>query len=605
MTAARKPAIIVHGHFYQPPRENPWTGRVEAEPSAAPDHDWNARIARECYLPNVKLGNLRFLSFNFGPTLLAWADQAYPELAAEVAAADREAVRFTGHGSAMAQLFSHPIAPLLTARDRRTQVRWGIADFERRYGRRPVGMWLPECGVDLPSLRSLVDEGIRFTILSAHQALRFRDGLDADTPWVPVGEGGIDTSRPAAVDLGDGRSIAVFFYNRAASQELSFGDTLVKPEYLVDSLKRAGLAAGAGGLVLVATDGETFGHHKKGGEATLAAAIARLAQDPDVRWTTPEAFLAEEPLTRRVEIRERTAWSCAHGLGRWTLNCGCRLGGTQQEWRAPLREAMDWLTEELHRIFDREGSEVLTDPWETRDLSGGLPSAPLSRDERFLASLRDRDDVRGRRKALRLLEMERQVLFTHTSCGWFFDDIGGLEPVQNLRSAARALDLSGHRRALEPRFKAILERAVSNDPKLGSGAAIYDRQVLTAAFDPPKAAGAAFLEWLGAGDGGAPGRLVDFGFVIDPLSFDRLSVGRRTLATGVCSVADIYDGAPETFAVAALDLGDGERFAYTGDSIEASRLCSEARAEFTKGRLPAFLRFLEAAFARAFVHGGP
>jgi alpha-amylase/alpha-mannosidase (GH57 family) len=593
------PRIAIHGHFYQPPRENPWTQRVERQPSAAPDHDWNIRIARECYIPNLDRGNLSFLSFNFGPTLLAWADGALPELSSGVVASDRAALARDPKGPAMAQLYSHPIAPLLGERDLRTQVRWGILDFTKRFGRAPEGMWLPECGADHRSLRILAEEGIRFTVLAPTQARRFRDG---DGPWQTVGEHGIDSSQPARVDLEGGKSLIIFFFDRTASQSISFGDALASPERLVDLLKRAALARGADGLLFVATDGETFGHHKKGGDASLQMALETLRNDPDVALTHIGCVAAEGLPQRIVEIHEPSAWSCAHGVGRWERDCGCNLGGGQQRWRAPLREGIAQLTERIHGIFERDGGAVFRDPWEARDLCGGADPSSIARAPWFAESLRRPEQESDRRRALRLLEMERQLLFAHTSCGWFFDDISGIETIQNLRCAARAIELSRAGAPMEDELLSVLRRAPSNDAHIGDGASVYRRFVLTSEVDKWAIAGRAALKWLFLQN--SP-ELEIAGFRASAVDFASAAVRRRTLATGLATVEDAFDGPAEWIAFASMAIGDGECFVYLGsgnDRERAAHAASEVRSAFLQARLPECLKVMAYHYTTKMIH---
>lgn len=594
-----RPRIAIHGHFYQPPRENPWTGVVERQPSASPEHDWNVRIARECYLPNLQFGNLSKLSFNFGPTLLSWADSALPELARGVVENDRAATARTPHGPAMAQLFSHPIAPLLTKRDRVTQIRWGKMDFERRFGRAPEGMWLPECAVDLPTLRDLADENIKFTILSPTQARRFRD---PGGEWRDAPDTAEVAAAPARVDLGDGRFIKVYFYDLQLSQSISFGESLTSAARLVDALKRAALARGDGGFVFVATDGETFGHHKRSGAEALAGAIVKLTDDPDVEFITiPELAASEEP-ARVVELYEPSAWSCAHGVGRWSRDCGCNMGGGQQRWRAPLREAVETLTQRIHQIFEHAGSAVFRDPWDARDRSGGLAPAAIVEEPWFRESLRFPEREGDRRAALRLLEMERQCFFANTSCGWFFDDIAGIEPVQNLRCAARAIELSADGAPMEDKLLTILRRAPGNDARMSDGAIVYKRMALTAALDAYGIAARAAFRWLFAAE---PGVCVIANCEVTPVIFSRDRERSRRLVTGNAMLRSAFDFPDRQLAFAALSLGDGECFVYFmpgNDRERARHAASAVTAAFKTGRTPECLSALTHHFGARAVH---
>ena len=401
--------VIIHGHFYQPPRENPWTGQVEAEPSAAPEHDWNARITKESYRPLVPV--YEYLSFDFGPTLLDWMEREAPEIHDAVIRADRAGVQRIGHGNALAMPFHHIILPLASRRDKETEVRWGIADFKKRFGRDPVGFWLPETAVDRETLDVAAAEGIAFTVLAPHQVSK-------------VPERGL----PAKVELNDGRSIVVFVYNGGLSHDVAFGGLASDPNRWTDALN--GTPPGA--IASIAVDGETFGHHHKGGDKALATVLYRLQQSDKLQLTNFAAALAEHSPTETVKLVERTSWSCPHGVERWRSNCGCRIKQDvppHQEWRAPLRAAIDWLAAEVHGIYEREGRDLPGGPWAFRDAAGaiGPPPAPVNGD----------DD------AARLVEMERDVLRSMSSCGWFFDDIAGIEARQVLRYAAHAITLAG------------------------------------------------------------------------------------------------------------------------------------------------------------------
>jgi len=492
--------LCIHGHFYQPPRENPWTERVEREVSAAPYHDWNERITAECYAPNAEArildgrgrvrrsaDNYRSISFNFGPTLLSWlATRAAPTYRAILDADRASRERFSGHGSAIAQAYAHPILPLASERDRRTQVVWGIRDFVHRFGREPEGLWLPETAADVPSLEVLAACGIRFTILAPEQAAATRP-LHAGE-WRDARGGRIDTGVPYLARLPSGREIALFFFDSALSRAVAFERLLADGDEFVQRMLAAFPAAEHGPrLVSLATDGETYGHHHRFGEMALAYAIDRIDRESGARLTNYGEHLARCPPVHEVRIVERSSWSCAHGLGRWSEDCGCRVGNPQwtQAWRKPLREALDTLRDGLAVAFEREAAPLLRDPWEAReayidvvlDRSPGSVDAFLGRHGAWPL------DGAGRGRALQLLEMQRQTLLMYASCGWFFDDISGLESVQVLRHAGRALQLAGRPcgGSWEARFLESLEQAPSNLPECGTGRAVYERHVRPAA----------------------------------------------------------------------------------------------------------------------------
>ena len=447
-------SIVIHGHFYQPPREDPWLNQVAAEPSAAPYHDWNERIERESYravvaarvyAPDGRIAHivntLASISFNFGATLLEWLERETPGTYAAVLEADRASrARHAGHGNAIAMPYHHVIMPLASRRDKITEVRWGIADFRRRFGRGPEGMWLPETAVDPETLDVLAAEGIAFTILAPHQV----EQAPAD--------GSAGRYRTSG-----GRSIALFVYDGPISHDVAFGSLLKDASAWAERLLAPGKRGHERRLVAVATDGETYGHHHKFGEVALAWVLRELERRRDARVENFAAFLARHRPEQEVKLVAPTSWSCAHGVERWRADCGCRMAPerpTQQRWRAPLREALDWLAGELHARFEQEGGALFADPWAARDAYGTDRTA----------------DGRARE----LLEMERNALRMFTSCGWFFDDIAGIETIQILRYAARAIELAG---ADAPRLEAgVLERlarAQSNERAEGTGRDVY------------------------------------------------------------------------------------------------------------------------------------
>ncbi len=474
--------VCVHGHFYQPPRENPWTGRVEREATAAPFHDWNERITAECYGPNED--NYPRMSFNFGPTLLSWLERKARPVAEAIVAADRDSrERFSGHGSALAQAYGHMILPLARPRDKRTQVYWGIRDFEHRFGRSPEGMWLPETAVDSETLEVLAELGVRFTILAPHQALEWRENPDAG--WQPAGDG-LDTRRPYELRLPSGARIALFFYDGAASHAIAFGGMAGGAEDLARILLDRFTGEGGPQIVSVATDGETYGHHFRGGDRVLSGLLDRIEKESGVRLTNYAEYLAKHPPRHEVRIREATSWSCTHGVGRWKEECGCTTNehpGWRQAWRASLKEALDSLRETLDSLFEERGRRLLRDPWAARDdaialvLSGADGADGADGAEAFLARHAGRPlDAEETARALDLFEMERCAMSMFTSCGWFFEDPSGLETRQVLRYAARAIELAegapGGR--LEEDFLRRLEGVVSNDPAVGSARRLYE-----------------------------------------------------------------------------------------------------------------------------------
>ncbi len=495
--------ICVHGHFYQPPRENAWLERVELQESAHPHHDWNARIERECYGPNATarildddervariVNNYASISFNFGPTLLSWLERHTPQTYQAILDADRRsAERFSGHGSAMAQVYSHPILPLCNPRDRRTQVRWGIRDFEHRFGRLPEGMWLPETAVDLASLDMLAEYGIRFTVLAPHQAHSVRP-LSGGR-WRGVDGDKIDTRRPWSVRLPSGREIAVFFYDGALARGVAFERLLSRGHGFADRLLSAFDDEQPGPqLVHLATDGESYGHHHLFGEMALAWALDAVERDAGARLTNYGEFLARHPPDGEARIHENTAWSCAHGLGRWSRDCGCHTGGNDdwnQRWREPLRAALDGLRDDVAPRFEKRGKAWFADPWAARDdyIDVVLDRSPANVDRFLRVHGFTSAEPSERIDALRCLELQRHAQLMYTSCGWFFDEISGIEPRQVLQYAGRVVELA---RQLFPGFDdqpflETLSRARSNHPAEGSAREIYERVVIAEEAD--------------------------------------------------------------------------------------------------------------------------
>lgn len=485
-------ALIIHGHFYQPPRENPWTGEVEAEPSAAPYHDWNERIHAESYAPNASVNNYARISFNFGPTLLSWLERHHPDTYQHIITADREsAAQRSGHGNAIAQAYGHAILPLCNERDRLTQVVWGVADFRFRFGREPEALWLPETAANDATLALLIEQGLRYVILAPDQAKRVRAGSE----WTDVSGGKVDTTRAYRFEHpdGSGRSIAVFFYDGSLARAIAFEKALTSSRGLVELFLRAGKC---GDLVNVATDGETYGHHFKFGDLGLAHALGVEARQAGLWITNYGEYLDRHPPETSVEIEnglegEGSSWSCAHGVGRWARDCGCQTGGEagwNQAWRDPLRVALNFLRDDAALKFESSG--LLRDPWAARNDYVSVLLEPRAKED-FLArhavgTLNEAERVR----VFQLLEMQRSALLMFTSCGWFFSDLAGIETLQVLRYAARVLDLQKQLGFEPPRkeFLELLANAKSNRPDKGNGAEIFVRSAEPQPISPEPAA---------------------------------------------------------------------------------------------------------------------
>lgn len=500
--------VAIHGHFYQPPRENPWLEIIETEESAFPFHDWNERVTVECYRPNAHarildsqgkildlFNNYSWISFNFGPTLLPWLEKRFPSVYQKILDGDRESLRRWGYGNAMAQVYNHIIMPLAHERDKETEVLWGIADFEKRFHRKPEAMWLPETAVDYPTLRVLIRHGMRHLILSPFQASRVRPF--EGKRWTDVSQGRIDSTQPYRCFLKDpsgkkifDQFIDIFFYDGGISREVAFGDLLRNGDLFCDRFAKSSLPSKKRPqLIHIATDGETYGHHKKFGEMALAYALQEGFSSRGLEPINHGAFLKKFPPTYEVEIDEGpkgegSSWSCAHGVGRWKEDCGCSAGGKEgwnQKWRRPLRESLNFLRDELYFIFEEEGGKIFKDVWEARNhyIEVLLERTPERLEGFFEQYGRSAPNGINRIKGVKLLEMERHGLLMFTSCGWFFADPSGLETVQVLRYAGRAIQLAEEitGREIEERFLEHLAEAKSNLPEMGDGRQIYQRLV--------------------------------------------------------------------------------------------------------------------------------
>ncbi|MCU0224074.1 MAG: DUF3536 domain-containing protein [Acidobacteria bacterium] len=503
--------LAVHAHLYQPPRENPWLERVERQPTALPFRDWNERVSDECYErlgggavrgPDgrvVAIVNLfGRISFNIGPTLAAWLEAERPEVLADAVAGDRAAIERTGHGAALAQPYGHPIMPLAEPRERRLQLAWGLADFRARFGRAAEGLWFPETAVDIPSFEAAADFGLAFTIVAPEQVLRVRP--PDSSAWSDVSGQRVPTHRPYRIALPSGRPFTVFVFDGPLSRAAAFGGALASGESLLAGFHSAlgAIPEGEEGFRLLAADGETFGHHQKGAEEKLAEALVRARMTGLAHVTHLGDLYHRLPARWEALLAEPSSWSCAHGVGRWERDCGCGAGasaaGWRWSWRTALRAAVATLRDRLFLLVDRHGGALFRDPWAAAEAYGEILVRPPSPERLadFLArhAAPGLDDA-GRLRAAALLELIRQVLFSATSCGWFFDDISGLEASQVMRHAARACELSRKVFGIdpEPDFMARLRDAESNVPGMGSGADVYRRQALPVARGPADALG--------------------------------------------------------------------------------------------------------------------
>jgi hypothetical protein len=490
--------VCIHGHFYQPPRENAWLERIDRQESAHPFHDWNERIDGECYRANARarimdasehvtdvVNTYARVSFNFGPTLLSWMEARAPKTLAAIVEADRQSIVRFGRGSAMAQAYGHLILPLASDRDKKTQIRWGLADFERRFGRSAEGMWLPETAVCSATLRELVDAGVKFTILAPGQCAAVRRANEPKA--IPTSDRPVDTRRPYRVDVGDGRTIAVFFYDGSTSQAVAFERLLANGDTFANRLLMPfSRDEGDDELVSIATDGETYGHHHRYGEMALAYALDKIDAGKTAKLTNYAAYLADHPPVDEATIVESSAWSCAHGVGRWSADCGCRMrGDSNQAWRAPLRRALDKLRDRIDVAFERESRALFADPWAARD---EYIQVILDRDrtDAFLAAhLSATVTPAVRRRALSMMEMQRHRMLMFTSCGWFFDDVTGIETAQILQYAARAIELLAQTTGeeTEETFLADLERAHAAIPGATTARTVFESTVVDSRVD--------------------------------------------------------------------------------------------------------------------------
>ncbi|MCX6161334.1 MAG: DUF3536 domain-containing protein [Ignavibacteriae bacterium] len=487
--------LCIHGHFYQPPRENPWTGKIEVQPTAAPFHDWNERIFQECYKPNTeaviiddagkvlrRVNNYEYLNFNFGPALFDWISENHPNTYTKIIEADKISVQnHNGHGNAIAQVYNHLIMPLAMRRDKITQVKWGIADFELRFGRKPEGMWLAETACNNATLEVLIGEGIRYTILDPSQALKVRKlNTDRKFLWEDVSDGRINTRMPYRFQSKEknGEFIDIFFYDGPLSKGIAFDDVVFDSKRLMDKIDSANMKNFEyDQLISMAVDGETFGHHKHFTERTIAYLLSEYALTRGYKVVNYAEYLERSQAEYEVMLNEGpkgegTAWSCIHGVGRWKENCGCYTGGAQgwnQQWRSPLRNALNQLNFKLGVLFELEGRKYLKDPWTARnEYINVILEKTGTREESFskflsgmfLKRLKQSEKI----TCINLLEMQKYSMLMFTSCGWFFADISGIETQKIIEYAKRAIELgetiSGVN--LEQDFLDELSKAKSN-----------------------------------------------------------------------------------------------------------------------------------------------
>jgi len=560
--------ICIHGHFYQPPRENAWLEVIEVQDSAHPYHDWNERITAECYAPNTAsrilngkavikniINNYSKISFNFGPTLLSWMQINDPATYAAILEADRESLNhFGGHGSAIAQVYNHMIMPLASDRDKETQIVWGIRDFESRFRRKPEGMWLAETAADTTSLELLAKHDIKFTILAPRQAKAVRK--IGQENWSDVTTETVDTRRAYRCVLPSGKSIVLFFYDGDISQGVAFNGLLNDGKKFANRL----LEAVDGGsaepqLVHIATDGETYGHHHKHGDMALAYCLDYIGRQKGATLTNYAEFLSKFPPTYEAQIHENSSWSCVHGVERWRNDCGCNSGKPDwhQKWRKPLRESLDWLRDELASIYEREASKILKDPWAARE---DYVNVILDRNDATIIKFLKRHcllDVEQNR-VFRLMEVQRNAMLMYTSCGWFFDEISGIETVQILQYACRAMQLVSQIAEvnLEMEFLARLEQAPGNLAVLENGAKVYERYVVPSKTNLQRVGMHYAVASIFEED---PESFPVFNYTTRNEVFIRKEAGQQKLVLGVTKVRSNVTRSEKKFAFAVIYMG--------------------------------------------------
>lgn len=609
-------AICIHGHFYQPPRENPWLEAVEIQDSAHPYHDWNERITAECYAPNAAsrlldaqqritdiISNYARISFNFGPTLLSWLESFAPDVYAAIIAADRQSIAWrSGHGSAMAQVYNHIIMPLANSRDRHTQVTWGIKDFKKRFNRIPEGMWLAETAVDIESLEILAQHGIVFTVLAPRQAAQVRK--IGSGRWKDVSGGRIDPTRAYLCRLPSGRKIDIFFYDGPISQDVAFENLLKRGELFAHRIL-SGFSdqRNWSQLVNLATDGETYGHHHRFGDMALTYALRYIEAHGEQRLTNYSEFLGKYPPTHEVQIFENSSWSCVHGIERWRADCGCNSGGHgdwNQAWRKPLRDALDWLRDHAAVLFEKKAAEFLKDPWEARNayISVMLDRSTESVDRYFAEHAFRQLSVEERVTVMKLMEMQRHALLMYTSCGWFFDELSGLETIQVLQYAGRVVQLAEELfgTQIESVFKVHLTKAMSNLPECGNGSLIYDEFVKPAMIDLKRVAvhyavSSVFEEYGGETD--------IYSYRVRRLDTHQLRAGRTRLAIGKIEVSSRITLESDLITYCVIHMGEhalnGGVRTYLGQEAY-EKMKEEISRAFERGEFAEIIHLMDAHF---------
>ncbi|MBI3317370.1 MAG: DUF3536 domain-containing protein [Candidatus Omnitrophica bacterium] len=561
--------LTIHGHFYQPPRENPGIGVIEKQAAAAPFHDWNERIHHESYRPNFMarvldehgkiiniVNNFEQMSFNFGPTLFSWLQSNHPRTYRAILAADRKSVkRHKGHGNAIAQIYNHVIMPLANLRDKKTQVIWGIRDFEFHFERKPEGMWLSETACDEETLEILMEHEIKFTILAPQQAARVRP-LKGGV-WKDVSDGSIDPRHAYRFfsPKDPQKFIDLFFYDGPLAGDLGFGSLAFDARAFADRIELAkGASTGQALLIHVATDGETFGHHKAFGDRTLAYLLSVEAPRRHLRIVNYGEFLSENPPEYEVKIHlgedgKGSSWSCRHGVKRWAENCGCRSGGPAewtQEWRKPLRQTLEWLRDKMASRYELCAGAYFKDVWKARNDSIEILFEGTEKTKKIFFKTHASRELKKEEKILCLkwLESQRLSLFMFTSCGWFFDEISGIEASQVLFYALEAIallkELTGE--DCEPAFLERMSHAKSNIKELRNGRVICERMVKPRLYRFSHLTAAYGMGLL------VPGKKFQklnqrlYGYELEPLQFHEERKERHVFSSGRLKIRNLRTG---------------------------------------------------------------
>jgi len=607
--------VCIHGHFYQPPRENPWLEEIEFQDSSRPYRDWNERIHAECYAPNVAtrilgskgdivdiVSNYARMSFNFGPTLLSWLQKKKPDVYLAILKADKSSQHyFSGHGSAISQAYNHMIMPLANERDKHTQILWGIRDFEFRFKRKPEGMWLPETAVDIATLEMMAGYGISFTILAPHQAKQIRK--KGEKKWRDVQTGTFDIQKPYICPLPSGKKITILFYDGPISHDIAFGDLLQDGVNFANRCLASFPDDKMDRLALSATDGESFGHHHRFGNMGLAYCLYHLEQQKMARPSIPAEFIARNPPSDEVVIQENTSWSCAHGVERWRSDCGCCITARpkwNQKWRVGLRASMDWLRDSLIPVYEKHMSQLCPHPWDVRDAYIDIV-LDRSRDnvdaflKKYCPKARTSDE---KIRFLKLLEMQRHAMFMFTSCGWFFDDIAGIEATQIMQYAARAIQLAREVDGLnlEPDFMARLKKADGNTVEFKNGAVVYEKKVMPQVVDLLKVAAHFAISSLYEE---YPSKSDIYCYQIETQRYQIYEAGRQKLAVSKAKVRSqiTFEEMDVDFCVVVFD--DYNLHGCVRPFIDKGafdKMQNQIRSVFLKGKMPEVVNQMDRYF---------